>query len=615
MFHEIQIKQKSSVNPDIREKMNKRILIFAPFLLQIFLLNAQSIKTLKVNKAYSGFHISEGEKAKYAISFKKGQYYTLVVMQQGIDVELFLQDKNGVVLQQKDSPNGMYGPEKMVYAPDSTVTCTLVVAPFVEAGNSMKGNYSITIRKAPKSLERLKYDALCEDFDILKNAFLETKIGLWYNTYPEFDSFCAVQKSKIRPSMNALELYQVLAPLVAFTKEGHSNIRVSDQVKVFLQQNARYFPFRVKIFQGNCFLLNNLGEFKTQGMMLTKINGKRIEAILDQFLQIEPADGYNLTSKYDWIEGAFSKYYMLFFEQMPRDFEIEVQQPQTGMKTIYREVPAYGYKSILKYFKELKESLPVDDFTEPVTFRIDSETQTAVLTVNSFSSSNYDDGRQGFKQYLQKKFKQIIDAKLPNLIIDLRRNEGGDQGMEDHLLSYLIDSAYAKYSYVEIPGFTYSCIPYTDYKSNPGELVDELKEDFFRGEDGRFLNIPGHYQGDAPGRFHFKGEVYILINGLTFSGGSEFAALAKNYTNATFIGEETGGGYYGNSSGYFLQYTLPNSQLTGRIPLCKFVPDVKDFGIPFGRGLMPDHVVQATIDDYFSGRDPELEFAFKLIKR
>lgn len=70
---------------------------------------------------------------------------------------------------------------------------------------------------------------------------------------------------------------------------------------------------------------------------------------------------------------------------------------------------------------------------------------------------------------------------------------------------------------------------------------------------------------------HYSGNVYILISGLTFSGGSEFAALAKNHTNAFFIGEETGGGYYGNTSGRFLNFTLPETKTTGRLPLIKYV--------------------------------------------
>ncbi|MEZ0130531.1 S41 family peptidase, partial [Flavobacterium sp. LBUM151] len=203
--------------------------------------------------------------------------------------------------------------------------------------------------------------------------------------------------------------------------------------------------------------------------------------------------------------------------------------------------------------------------------------------------------------------------KIKHLILDIRRNEGGEQGMEDHLLSYLTNQEYKKYKYVEIPGFTYSFLEYTDYKDQKEVLIKELQKDFYQSTDGRFLNSIGHYAGEKPNSNNFKGDIYILISGLTFSGGSEFAALAKNYTNAKFIGEETGGGYYGNSSGSFLKFTLPNSKIMGRIPLCKFVVEDKNFEIPFGHGVLPDYAVESKIEEYLNGEDPEMEYVKKLI--
>jgi C-terminal processing protease CtpA/Prc len=187
--------------------------------------------------------------------------------------------------------------------------------------------------------------------------------------------------------------------------------------------------------------------------------------------------------------------------------------------------------------------------------------------------------------------------------------------MEDHFLSYLINEENKKYKYVEIPGFTYSFLEHTNYAGQKEILIEELKEDFYLSTDGRYLNKAGHYTGEKPNIKNFKGDLYILISGLTFSGGSEFAALAKNYTHAKFIGEETGGGYYGNSSGSFLSFTLPNSAVTGRIPLCKFVIEPKADSIPFGRGVLPDYEVQPAIKEYLAGYDSEMEYVKTLIRK
>jgi len=186
--------------------------------------------------------------------------------------------------------------------------------------------------------------------------------------------------------------------------------------------------------------------------------------------------------------------------------------------------------------------------------------------------------------------------------------------MEDILLAHLITDEYTKYSYVVIPSFEYSFLEMTDYKNEKDILKKELSEYFIMGNDGRYVNKPDRYQGLSPNPIHFDGNVYVLISGLTFSGGSEFAALAKNYTKAIFLGEETGGGYYGNTSGNFLRFTLPNTQLTGRIPLCKYVVNTPNNTIPFGHGLLPDEKFTESIDDVLAHNDSLLDYTVSLIK-
>ena len=55
--------------------------------------------------------------------------------------------------------------------------------------------------------------------------------------------------------------------------------------------------------------------------------------------------------------------------------------------------------------------------------------------------------------------------------------------------------------------------------------------------------------------------------------------------NVTLIGEETGGGYYGNSAMMIPNIKLPNSGLQCRLPLYRLVMDKTR---PKGNGIMPD---------------------------
>ena len=49
--------------------------------------------------------------------------------------------------------------------------------------------------------------------------------------------------------------------------------------------------------------------------------------------------------------------------------------------------------------------------------------------------------------------------------------------------------------------------------------------------------------------------------GGSFSTTCEFLSTLHHHHRATFIGEETGGGYYGNTSGMSLPLVLPNSKI------------------------------------------------------
>ncbi|WP_293790392.1 S41 family peptidase [uncultured Pedobacter sp.] len=598
------------------KKDSPTILIVLFFSITVRAQVGQNLIPIKIDKSTANLSIKQGEETSFSFQLKKDFYYSITVEQKGIDVTVGLKDRNGKTIQDVDSPNGRFGSEKIIFSPDSSGDFILTMKPLAESSNAKEGNYSVTIQSPPKKLKKMSLKALEQDFDILKNAFIETNIGLWYNTYTQFDSLCNLQKHKIKDGMTALDFYQIVAPMVTYTKEGHCAIQTSEETSNYIRQHGQYFPFLVKILDKKVYILNDLDLYKTKGMLISKINGNSIESILEKFLTIEPADGYNITSKYRWIETAFSKYYLRFFEQQPIAFDLELVNPKTGEKINYNQIPALTFKQYGKFVAKETKFIPNYNFKEPAALKIDTLNSTATLTVNTFSTNDYTGGRKGFKEFLAKSFQTIADRKIKHLIIDIRKNEGGAQAMEDHLMSYLVGQEYPKYKYAEIPSFTYSFLDYTAYrdKKSRDDFEKELKAEFYRSTDGRYLDLPGKYKCDTPQTNYFKGDLYILISGLSFSGGSEFAALAKNYTSARFIGEETGGGYYGNTSGFFIHYTLPNSKLTGRIPLIKFVVEEKQNGIPFGHGVMPDHEVQPKIEEYLSGYDTEMEFVKGLIK-
>jgi C-terminal processing protease CtpA/Prc len=95
------------------------------------------------------------------------------------------------------------------------------------------------------------------------------------------------------------------------------------------------------------------------------------------------------------------------------------------------------------------------------------------------------------------------------IIIDLRKNGGGNPSMIQLLSSYFLDD------YTHLNSF-----------ENRGE--DSLQQ---------FWTLPY-----VPGRSMYETDLYVLTSRRTFSGAEEFTYNMKNLERATIIGETTGGG-------------------------------------------------------------------------
>jgi C-terminal processing protease CtpA/Prc len=100
----------------------------------------------------------------------------------------------------------------------------------------------------------------------------------------------------------------------------------------------------------------------------------------------------------------------------------------------------------------------------------------------------------------------------------------------------------------------------------------------------------------------------------SFSTTGEFLSTLHFHHRATFVGEETAAGYYGNTSGMSAQLVLPNSKLRLELPLVTYYLAVS--GKPHAdHGILPDVSVRYSIEDLLAGRDKVLDVALKLARK
>jgi C-terminal processing protease CtpA/Prc len=115
-----------------------------------------------------------------------------------------------------------------------------------------------------------------------------------------------------------------------------------------------------------------------------------------------------------------------------------------------------------------------------------------------------------------------------------------------------------------------------------------------RRSDGRY-----HFTWFENRRFHpkrtnhYDGQVYVLDGGNTFSASTLVAGALRPQANVTLVGEETGGGAYGNNAWLIPDVKLPQTGVRFRLPLFRLVIDRT---AARGYGVQPEVFAGPTVE-------------------
>jgi poly(3-hydroxybutyrate) depolymerase len=186
--------------------------------------------------------------------------------------------------------------------------------------------------------------------------------------------------------------------------------------------------------------------------------------------------------------------------------------------------------------------------------------------------------------------------------------EGHGGGRDEYgklLFAHVMDRPFLYYWALETKKDNYDLFQYTDETAKGREELAKQVKKNARG----WYDVLGHPNVglQQPQEPRFTGRVAILIDGGSFSATGETTSLFHYYKKAAFFGEECSSGYYGNTSGFMVMATLPNTRLQVRIPLILYTMAVDNY--PKDRGIVPDLSVTPTIEDLLAGRDPVMEKA------
>jgi hypothetical protein len=471
---------------------------------------------------------------------------------------------------------------------------------------------SCATAKRPPTNFKLGLQATRADYALFRSILEEDHPGIyWYTPKDSMDYYFDRGEGMLRDSMTEPQFRTVLSYVISKMRCGHTATAPS---KAFARKGdslrGRFFPLVLKLWPDTALITQNLSRKDsavTRGALLTSIDGRPMRQIIDSLFGYLSTDGYNLTHKYQSLSnrGGFGSLYLSVFGYKPAyrvGFVDTLGRDRTATISVYvppkdttRRMPTPPQPS-----KRERRQLTLANSRS---LRMDTALQTAFMELNTFTKSGK------LRPFFRQSFKKLRKEGVPNLVIDLRSNGGGSVTNSNLLTKYISDHRF------KIADSLYAVTRNSRYKRyQQSAFWNRLFMLFFthKRSDGNY-----HFSWFEGRPFkpkkknHYDGQVYVLNGGNTFSASTLFGSAVGPQANVVLVGEETGGGAYGNNAWLIPDMTLPHTGVRFRLPLFRLVVDKEQ---PKGYGVQPEVFAGPTIDAIRQNRDYKMDAVVGLIK-
>jgi len=327
------------------------------------------------------------------------------------------------------------------------------------------------------------------------------------------------------------------------------------------------FPLQTRWVNNQLFVidpLNNADQVKVKDEILS-INGVAIATIISGIYKHIPAQGYVETTKkhyFNWWSTGLIPYELGF----PETYTIVTQ----GGKT-----PIVLSKATT--FKDPHDDSSIKRCDNGLCFEVlADDPKTAILTIATFNYYPWNN-LSVFITFMDKTFVEIQQKGIKNLIIDVRFNGGGSQQSSIHLLRYLMAKPFLYYSRSEF--------------------------------EGKIEKIDGE-EMVAPFENRFRGKCYFLMDGNGQSTTGHFMSLVKVFKLGTIVGEELGSNQFCSAGQKICR--LANTKLEYYV--ANNTHESTATSLPDEVGILPDHYVTQSMEEYLGKVDAVKDFTVKLIR-
>jgi len=455
---------------------------------------------------------------------------------------------------------------------------------------------------------------LIKDLHTLQKVIVQNHPSTyWHTPKDSMDIYFTAALAAVKDSMSVWAFKNIVATYLANIKCGHTSVHFSPKLtKQYATYRYPLFPLQLKVWKDSAVVIGNLftkDSILKRGTIVTAINQLPIKPLVDSIYSMISTDGNSINFKSQVLTNNFSGWYKARFGNTDSLYQISYIDSAGYAKTtsIAAYVPPKPKKDSLSKSSVVnsKTKIPKPAPIKKWTLLVDSTANTAFMNLSSFSG-------KGFRRFIRQSFRTIHSRGVKNLVIDLRSNGGGEIKNSTLLTRYISDHSFKIADSVVAKNRGIRKIPGSSYFDLMGYALAKVMISK-KASDGGFhiSRYEKHYYIPIT-KNHFDGSVYILQGGFTFSASTLFTSPLIKQKNVTIVGEETGGGYYGNSAILIPSIKLPHSKLLFRLPLYRMVMDKTR---PKGGGVIPDVLVEPSSYAIKLGIDNKLEAVKKMIQQ
>ena len=437
------------------------------------------------------------------------------------------------------------------------------------------------------------------DLRILRRAFVDLHPGLVrYASPADIDAGFDAAQAAVAGGATRAQLYLLATRLAALVRCGHTWTNPSNQSPAVQEMlGAASLPLAFRFVEGRLRVEASAVPGVPAGSEVLTLEGRtpaEITALLMPYLRADgSSDGKRRAQLDDNPNGG----------ALQRLLPLLMPAPAEGWRLALGDGRTVR---VLPMTAAAREQALRATGWQPASsaWRLRVEGDVAVLTLPTFAF--WGGGFDGVA-FLARSFDELRERGIRRLVVDLRDNEGGDDGLGRALLAHLIREPYTQPGSRRVSA--YERVPYV-----LARYLDTWDFDFF-DRTGQVERLPerGWRLPDAAPRVitpvaqPFQGQVIALVGPQNSSAGYLLARDLKATGAALLMGEPTGGNRRGLNGGQIAWLTLPASGVAVDIPLvANFAP-----GDPPDAGVQPDVNVAPRWADLAAGIDTALQAALR----